>query len=102
MRRLPSWIRLLGPFLGLFVVIAVFSLLTWWKGTLGDFLSTDNFNLILPHATITAVAGLGMTIIMIMGGIDLSVGYVISLVTVLMMLAFRWTVQGGGAATGSG
>jgi ribose transport system permease protein len=34
-----------------------------------------------------------MTIIMISGGIDLSVGYVVSLVTVTTMLAFRWAAD---------
>ena len=78
-----------GPFLGLAMVILVFSLLTRWKGTFDDFLSTGNFIVILTHSTIVAAAGLGMTIIMITGGIDLSVGYVISLVTVVMMLIYR-------------
>lgn len=87
-----SWITMLGPFVGLIMVIIIFSLLTWWNGTLEDFLTLGNFKLIVTHATIVATAGLGMTIIMITGGIDLSVGYVISLVTVMMMLAFRGVV----------
>ncbi len=87
------WLSALGPFVGLGLVIVIFSLLTWWKGTLDDFLALGNFKLIVTHATIIAAAGLGMTIIMITGGIDLSVGYVISLVTVMMMLAFRSVIS---------
>lgn len=94
-----AWLSALGPFLGLALVIAIFSLLTWWNGTLDDFLVLENFRLILTHTTIIAAAGLGMTIIMIMGGIDLSVGYVISLVTVMMMLAFRGVVSWGPMGT---
>lgn len=97
---LPSQLKYAGPYLGLALVVIIFSLLTWWKGTLDDFLSVSNFKLILTHATIIGAAGLGMTIIMIMGGIDLSVGYVISLVTVVMMLAFQlvYPQQGTGLA----
>jgi ribose transport system permease protein len=86
------WLSVLGPFVGLGLVIAIFSLLTSLNGNLDDFLSLGNFRLIITHTNIIAAAGLGMTIIMITGGIDLSVGYVISLVTVMMMLAFRGVV----------
>ena len=88
-----SWLSILGPFIGLGMVIVTFSLLTWWNGTLEDFLVLGNFKLIVTHATVIAAAGLGMTIVMITGGIDLSVGYVISLVTVVMMLTFRGVVH---------
>ncbi len=87
-----GWITILGPFIGLGLVIVIFSLLNWWNGTLGDFLVLGNFRLIVTHSIVIAAAGLGMTIIMITGGIDLSVGYVISLITVMMMLAFQGVV----------
>lgn len=94
-----GWLKAITPFVGLALVVGIFSLLTWWNGTLDDFLTLGNCKLIVTHATIIAAAGLGMTIIMITGGIDLSVGYVISLVTVMMMLAFRglvhWQPLGG-------
>jgi ribose transport system permease protein len=88
-RFFHRWRRMVAPFAGLGLVVVVFALLTWWNGTLEDFLVLGNFKLIVAHASVVAAAGLGMTIIMISGGIDLSVGYVISLVTVVMMLAFR-------------
>lgn len=95
------WLSVLGPFVGLALVVAIFSFLTWRKGTLDDFLAWENFRLIFTHAAIIAVAGLGMTIIMITGGIDLSVGYVISLATVIMMEVFHlivyWQPFDGGA-----
>jgi ribose transport system permease protein len=84
-------LSLAGPYLGLLLVIALFSLLILWKGgRVQSFLSLDNLKLVTAHAAIPAAVALGMTIIMISGGIDLSVGYVVSLVTVLMMLAYRW------------
>jgi ribose transport system permease protein len=85
-------LRVFAPFAGLSLVVVIFALLTWWNGTLEDFLALGNFKLIVAHSSVVAAAGLGMTIIMIAGGIDLSVGYVISLVTVVMMLAFRAVV----------
>jgi ribose transport system permease protein len=83
-------LSLAGPYLGLLLVIALFSFLTWRQGTLKSFLSVDTLRLVTVHAAVTAMVALGMTIVMISGGIDLSVGYVVSLVTVTTMLAYRW------------
>jgi ribose transport system permease protein len=88
--RLDDFVSLTGPYLGLLLVIALFSLLTWRQGMLKLFLSVDNLKLVTVHAAIPATVALGMTMIMISGGIDLSVGYVVSLVTVTTMLAYRW------------
>jgi ribose transport system permease protein len=91
----PKWrwadlLAILGPYVGLLLVIAFFSYLTWRRGRLDLFLSAGNLKLMAVHAAIPATVALGMTMIMISGGIDLSVGYVVSLVTVTTMLAFRW------------
>jgi ribose transport system permease protein len=91
-----SWeVRLsfLGPYIGLALVLAFFSYFTWQRGALHLFLSLDNFKLIAVHAAIPATVALGMTMIMISGGIDLSVGYVVSLVTVVTMLTYRWAAN---------
>jgi ribose transport system permease protein len=89
--RMADVLSLAGPYLGLLSVIALFSLLIHLKGgRVEAFLSFDNVQLVTSHAAITAAVALGMTIIMISGGIDLSVGYVVSLVTVTMMLVYRW------------
>jgi ribose transport system permease protein len=82
-----------GPYLGLVLVVGLFSFLIGW--TQGDeglrrFLSPGNLKLIATHAAIPAAVALGMTMIMISGGIDLSVGYVVSLVTITTMFSFRW------------
>lgn len=92
MQRTSLFFRYLGPFVGLALVIAIFGILNYLHGTADDFLNWSNFRLLITHASIVAAAGLGMTIIMIAGGIDLSVGYVISLVTVMMMMTFRWVI----------
>ena len=85
-----------GPYIGLVLVVAIFSLLIWWRRGADDvlpFLGPDNLKLVLVHAAIPAAVALGMTIIMISGGIDLSVGYVVSLVTVTTMLAHNWAAR---------
>lgn len=90
-RRPLGWLAWLGPYLGLIVVILVFAVLTQRIGRLHLFLSVDNLRLITLHAAVTATVAVGMTLIMISGGIDLSVGYVVSLVTVVTALMFDKT-----------
>jgi ribose transport system permease protein len=92
-RRLEEFLSLAGPYLGLLLVIALFSYLTWDRGQLDRFLNWRNMKLVTVHAAVTAAVALGMTIIMISGGIDLSVGYVVSLVTVTTMLAYGWAAR---------
>jgi ribose/xylose/arabinose/galactoside ABC-type transport system permease subunit len=92
-RRGSAVLTLAGPYVGLVLVIGLFSYLTWQRGTLNLFLSASNFKLLAVHAAIPAAVALGMTVIMISGGIDLSVGHVVSLATVVTMLAFRQAVE---------
>src|SRR5207248_2759984 len=84
-------LSLAGPYLGLLLVIVFFSLLIGLTGhRVESFLSRGNMRLVAVQAAIPAAVALGMTVIMISGGIDLSVGYVVSLATVTMMLTYRW------------
>src|SRR5215210_669293 len=73
-----AWMEL-GPFLGLLLITLLFTGLTYREGT---FLSVDTWRGIAKHTVVVGTAALGMTMIMIAGGIDLSVGSVVSLVTV--------------------
>lgn len=95
--RWANVLSLAGPYLGLFLVIVLFALLIGWTGgwkrVMESFLSPGNLRLVVVQAAIPAAVALGMTIIMISGGIDLSVGYVVSLVTVVMMLAYRLAIE---------
>ena len=52
----------------------------------GTFLTLDNWRTIAVQTVIVGIAALGMTIIMIAGGIDLSVGSTVALVTVCIAL----------------
>jgi len=72
---------IIGPFIGLGLIIALFSVLEPDK-----FLTVFNFLTVANQTVIVALAAMGMTFIIISGGIDLAVGSVIALVTVVTAL----------------
>jgi ribose/xylose/arabinose/galactoside ABC-type transport system permease subunit len=80
-----AW-TVIGPFLGLLLVTALFAVMTRKSGT---FLTVDNWRTIAVQTVIVGTAALGMTIVIISGGIDLSVGSVVALVTVVTALVIR-------------
>jgi len=84
--RARSWAARLGPFLGLLLVVATFALLS---GDALRYLSPFNVRIVLAQTVIVAVAAIGMTQIIVSGGIDLSVGAVIALASVVSALALR-------------
>jgi ribose transport system permease protein len=69
-----------GPFLGLILVIALFSIPA---ETREYFLTYNNFKIIFTQTVIVAIGALGMTLIIVSGGIDLSVGSTIALTSVV-------------------
>jgi ribose transport system permease protein len=78
--------------LALVLVVAVFTLLIGInEGGEGvrDFLSLRNLRVIANEQAIVGVVGLGSLLIIISGGIDLSVGSVVALVTVVTMQVYR-------------
>lgn len=85
----------LGPVAGLLAVYALFA-------SIGpeSFTSYRNVEQILRQTAIVGVAALGMTIIIISGGIDLSVGSVIALVTVVIARLLQGAVPPAVAAAG--
>jgi ribose transport system permease protein len=72
--------NLLAPFLGLLLVIALFSLSSTVRSY---FLTGANFKIIFIQTVIVAIGSLGMTLIIVSGGIDLSVGSVVALTSVV-------------------
>ena len=72
--------------LGLVGVTVLFAVLTRDSGS---FLTAYNWRTIAVQTVIVGTAALGMTIIMIGGGIDLSVGSVVALVTVALARLIR-------------
>jgi len=76
----------LGPFVGLLLVVAFFALAS---GAPERYLSGNNLRVVLAQTVIVAVGAIGMTLIIVGGGIDLSVGSVIALTGVLCALGLR-------------
>ncbi|HSL22572.1 MAG TPA: ABC transporter permease [Vicinamibacterales bacterium] len=95
----------LAPLLGLVFVALTFAILT---GAPERYLSLQNLRVILAQTLIVALGAIGMTFIIVSGGIDLSVGSVIALTGVVAAALLRdgWSpwvallaaVTAGGAA----
>ncbi|HYW72178.1 MAG TPA: ABC transporter permease [Pyrinomonadaceae bacterium] len=81
-----SWLNRLAPFLGLVLVIAIFAILI---GEPGKYLSLKNLRTVLAQTVIVAIGATGMTMIIISGGIDLSVGSAIALTGVITALGIN-------------
>ncbi len=81
-----SWLSRLGPFIGLVVVIVVFAVM---MDSPEQYLSVRNFRIVVAQTVIVALGAIGMTMVMVSGGIDLSVGSVIALTGVVTALALR-------------
>jgi ribose transport system permease protein len=86
MRRATRLAAAFAPLLGLAFVIALFAILT---GSPESYLSTTNLRVVLAQTVIVAIGALGMTMIIISGGIDLSVGSGIALTSVVTAVALR-------------
>lgn len=83
---LRVWMGRLGPWLALLVVIAAFAIMT---DAPARYLSAFNLRIVLSQTVIVALGAIGMTMIIVSGGIDLSVGAVIALTGVAAALALR-------------
>src|SRR5215204_550026 len=78
--RFLSLLNLFGPFIGLVLVFGLFSL----SAEVRPYLFTGaNFKIILLQTVIVAIGALGMTMIIVSGGIDLSVGSSVALSSVV-------------------
>ena len=93
-------LTVLGPFLGLLFVIGIFSIKPDVRAV---FLTGGNFKIIFTQTVIVAIGALGMTLIIVSGGIDLSVGSIVALTSVvgakLLSLPQPWSTPAVIAAT---
>jgi len=85
-----------GTLLGLVAVAVLFGLLVGWQ-----FFEPANLELMARQTAIVGMAALGMTVVIVAGGIDLSVGSVIALSTVVIALLLRSNVSPWLAAVGA-
>jgi ribose transport system permease protein len=77
----------LGPLVAMIAVWALFASLEW------EFFATwDNARSILLQTAVVGVAALGATVVIVSGGIDLSVGSAIALVSVVVAMVLKTTL----------
>ena len=82
--RLRSILDQLGPLLALIAVWSLFAAMRW-----DIFPTWENTQSILLQTAVIGIAALGGTMVIISGGIDLSVGSLIALVSVIVALVLR-------------
>ncbi|MBE7538937.1 MAG: ABC transporter permease [Opitutaceae bacterium] len=100
-KKLPSsasasvgrWLASSGPVVGLLLVCALFAALRY-----ETFVTWDNAAIILQQTAVIGIASLGMTLVIISGGIDLSVGSIIAVGTVVIALCLTAGMPPGIAA----
>src|SRR3989454_10430803 len=79
-RSVGRLLNAIGPVFGLVLVVGLFSLNPTVRS---HFFTGINCKIILLQTVIVAIGALGMTIIIVSGGIDLSVGSVVALTSVV-------------------
>jgi ribose/xylose/arabinose/galactoside ABC-type transport system permease subunit len=92
---MKDWGRKVGPLTGLVIVFALFSLLRP-----DSFPTAGNIELMLLQTAVVGTGALGMTIVIVSGGIDLSVGSMVALSTVTIALLLNIGVSPFAAAVG--
>lgn len=89
--RRPGWLGALGPLLGLALVYLFFA-------AVGPpaFATVRTLETIARQTAIVGTASLGMTMVIVSGGIDLSVGSIVALTSVVVALALAGGPVGNG------
>jgi ribose transport system permease protein len=82
----PGWLSAFGPVLGLVAVILFFAVLS---DDPAQYLSARNLRIVLAQTVIVALGAIGMTFIIVSGGIDLAVGSTIALTGVVTAVGLR-------------
>jgi ribose transport system permease protein len=82
--RFSSLVNLLAPFLGLILVVLIFSLMPEVQSR---FLRAGNLKAVATQSVIVALGALGMTVVIISGGIDLSAASNLAFTSVIVAAA---------------
>lgn len=80
---------IVAPFVGLLIVLAIFGIYQELYKPDNPFLSERWFKLIAKQSTIVGMGALGMTVIIISGGIDLSAGSILALCSVSLAILLK-------------
>jgi ribose transport system permease protein len=86
-------LNIVGPLVGLLLVTLLFWGVDTWRasqqGYVATFASTESAQVVLKNTSLVGVAALGMTLVIIAGGIDLSVAAAIALSATVAAWSFR-------------
>lgn len=93
---MKTWLTRLGPLAGLVAVVVLFSALRP-----GQFATAANAEIMLLQTAVVATAAVGMTLVIVSGGIDLSVGAQVALATVALatLVSRGWSPAAAAVAT---
>ncbi|MCB6201226.1 ABC transporter permease [Extibacter muris] len=94
--KLQKYIRLYAMFIVLLILVAVFSIMT------PAFLKSSNISSVLRQISMLGITAVGMMLPILLGGIDLSVGAIITFVNIIcayMMVNKGWNAVAAVAAT---
>ncbi len=94
-KKMRDLLALLGPFFALLLVMALFAMLAPER-----FISAYNLKTVATQTVIVGLGAIGMTFVVVSGGIDLSVGSVIALASVVTAVLLREGAPGVVAITG--
>lgn len=95
---MPEWVKRFLPFISLIVLCALIPLAEYFVlGQDPKFLTHGNLAAIARQTAVITIMAMGMTMVMVSGGIDLSVGSIIGLAGVVGSMAM---VSGAPAAVG--
>jgi ribose/xylose/arabinose/galactoside ABC-type transport system permease subunit len=84
-------LTVLSIFVGFVIVIVILQLIMWGGQKFPTFITPVNLLNILQQVGVPGIVAVGMTLVMISGGIDLSVGMLASLVSIVTALGIsRW------------
>lgn len=81
--------QVMAPFVGLGVVVAIFLIYQMLERPDSPFLTSFRLTLIAKQTAIVGMGALGMTVVIIAGGIDLSAGSLLALTSVVLAVALK-------------
>lgn len=81
-------IQSLNLYFGLIILVVIFTILCNMRGT--NFLSINNISNIIVQSSIISIVAIGASMIIIMGGIDLSVGSIVGFTAIISGLLINW------------
>ena len=77
-----DFLKAIRPFVGLFLVLLLFAIDAELRSL---FFKGGNFKTILTQTVIVAIGAMGMTLVIVSGGIDLSAGSLVALCSVCLL-----------------